>query len=144
MAIKEGTITGPRPQYCITRPDGTYTALVAVDELPSNVRIVDVPISLTKTETEKMICVGEEARSTGKYAVSVDNGKTSRNVSVIGLNEDVVLAPDAMDLDPLEIADDPSVLASGSGANRIESWVNRVDDQAMSKVWLTPFTHSIR
>ena len=136
MAIKEDTFTGPRPQYYITRPDGARTALIAVDELPSTVCIVDVPTSLTKSETQRMICVGEEARSTGRYAVLVDDGKPSEDVSLAPTIEDVAPAPDAMDLDPLETADDRSVIASGTGANRIESWVNRIDDQAVSKVKL--------
>lgn len=50
--------TPSRPQFFCTRPDGTLTPLVAVDELPTNVTIRGVSRTLNAGETQGMTSCG--------------------------------------------------------------------------------------
>ncbi|PYH46781.1 uncharacterized protein BP01DRAFT_390457 [Aspergillus saccharolyticus JOP 1030-1] len=47
-----------RPQFFCTRPNGTLTPLVAVDELPSHISIRGVPRILSASETQGMTSLG--------------------------------------------------------------------------------------
>ena len=47
-----------RPQFFCTRPDGSLTPLVAVDELPANVTIHGAPRIITAGETQGMTSCG--------------------------------------------------------------------------------------
>ncbi|RAK76117.1 uncharacterized protein BO72DRAFT_147850 [Aspergillus fijiensis CBS 313.89] len=47
-----------RPQFFCTRPNGTLTPLVAVDELPSHISIRGAPRTLSPSETQGMTSLG--------------------------------------------------------------------------------------
>ena len=47
-----------RPQYFLSREDGTLTALVAIDELPSFISIRGVPRTLSHNDTQGMTSLG--------------------------------------------------------------------------------------
>ena len=124
----------PRPKYYFTRPDGTCTALVAVDELPMTVRLVDVPVSLPRSQLQDMITLGEEPRSEQRYNVMFPALKTPDGVSPSTSFEDVTAGPDDMVLDPFVRGNDYLIAPSGATKKRVESWVNRMEDQTVSKV----------
>lgn len=58
-----------RPQYFLSRPDGTLTALVAVDELPNNFVIHGVPHVLGQGDTAGMTSLGTVASRGQVYSV---------------------------------------------------------------------------
>ncbi|KAL5343764.1 hypothetical protein BJX70DRAFT_393815 [Aspergillus crustosus] len=55
-----------RAQHFCTRPDGTLTPLVAVDELPANISIRGVPRVLSPSETQGMTSLGS-VNSRGQF-----------------------------------------------------------------------------
>lgn len=72
----------PRPKHFITRPDGTMTPLIALDEMPDDVRIMNVPTTLTPEQTAGMMSMGMEPKSTGKYSVEVTEQESALDESV--------------------------------------------------------------
>ncbi|MCJ1250422.1 mucin 7, secreted [Trapelia coarctata] len=72
----------PRPRHFITRPDGTMTPLIALDEMPDDVRIINVSNTLTSEQTVGMMSMGLEPRSTGKYSVAVTEQESVAGDSV--------------------------------------------------------------
>lgn len=58
-----------RPQYFLSRPDGTLTALIAVDELPQNFVIDGVPRVLGHGDTTGMTSLGTVASRGQVYSV---------------------------------------------------------------------------
>lgn len=63
--------------YFITRRDGTCSALVEVDQLPANVRVVGIPATLTVTETSGMISLGVKDRSPNSYILETNDGSST-------------------------------------------------------------------
>jgi hypothetical protein len=61
--------TPGRPQFFCTRPDGTLTPLVAVDELPTNVTIRGVSRTLNAGETQGMTSCGLANRRPEPWSV---------------------------------------------------------------------------
>lgn len=61
----------PRPQYFLSRLDGTLTPLIAVDELPSSIRIAGVSAVISQAATVNMMSLGVKDRSQTKYIVEV-------------------------------------------------------------------------
>lgn len=59
----------PRPQYFVARGDGTLTPLIAVDELPSSVRIAGVSATMTYADTANMTSLGVKERSLQRYVL---------------------------------------------------------------------------
>ena len=70
--------TVPWPQYFVSRSDGTLTPLIAVDELPSSVRIVGVPAVISQAETINMMSLGVKERSQAKYILEMLDSSTGR------------------------------------------------------------------
>ncbi|EKV07282.1 Zinc finger, CCCH-type [Penicillium digitatum] len=62
-------VTTSRPQFFCTRPDGTLTPLVAVDELPSNVTIRGVSRTLNAGETQGMTSCGLATQRSESWSV---------------------------------------------------------------------------
>lgn len=58
-----------RPQFFCTRPDGSLTPLVAVDELPTNVTIHGAPRIITAGETQGMTSCGLAAQRPEPWSV---------------------------------------------------------------------------
>ncbi|KGO64127.1 Zinc finger, CCCH-type [Penicillium italicum] len=61
--------TPSRPQFFCTRPDGSLTPLVAVDELPSNVTIRGVSRALSAGETQGMTSCGLAVQRSEPWSV---------------------------------------------------------------------------
>ncbi|KAL8820465.1 MAG: hypothetical protein Q9223_001326 [Gallowayella weberi] len=61
----------PRPHWFLVRPDNTITPLIAVDELPPEVRIAGVPAVIPLVDTKSMESVGVRERSTGAYVIEL-------------------------------------------------------------------------
>ncbi|KAL9042651.1 MAG: hypothetical protein Q9214_003713 [Letrouitia sp. 1 TL-2023] len=61
----------PKPRYFVSRPDGTITPLIALDELPSSIRLTGVPTTMSTAETTGMISLGVEERSSGRYMIDM-------------------------------------------------------------------------
>ena len=59
----------PRPHFFVARVDGSLTPMIAVDELPSSIRIVGVPAIITPAGTQNMTSLGLKERSTERYVV---------------------------------------------------------------------------
>lgn len=58
-----------RPQFFISRPNGTMTPMIAVDELPAHISIRGVPRVLTPSETQGMTSLGSIAPRAQFYVV---------------------------------------------------------------------------
>ena len=58
-----------RPQFFCTRPNGTVTPLVAVDELPAHVSIRGVSRNLSANDTQGMTSLGTVNGRSQKYVV---------------------------------------------------------------------------
>lgn len=82
----------PRPRHFITRPDGTMTPLIALDEMPDDVRIINVPTTLTPEQTVGMMSMGLEPKGTGKYSVEVTDDESVAGESV-AVDESMVAPP---------------------------------------------------
>ncbi|KAL8686893.1 MAG: hypothetical protein Q9224_005310 [Gallowayella concinna] len=71
----------PRPHWFLVRPDNTITPLIAVDELPPDVRIAGVPAVMSLVDTKSMESVGVRERSTGTYAIELATSSSNVNDS---------------------------------------------------------------
>ena len=58
-----------RPQFFCTRPSGTLTPLIAVDELPTGITIRGVPRVLSASETQGMTSLGTVSPRSQTYVV---------------------------------------------------------------------------
>lgn len=58
-----------RPQFFCTRPNGTVTALVAVDELPPHISIRGIPRALSSNDTQGMTSLGTVNGRSQTYVV---------------------------------------------------------------------------
>lgn len=67
------------PAYFVERPDGTFTALIEVDQLPDLIRIRGLPPKLSAAETIGMTSVGVKKESQRKYCIETadSSGKLS-------------------------------------------------------------------
>lgn len=59
------------PAYFVERPDGTYTALIEVDQLPDLIRIRGLPPKLSAVDTAGMTSVGVKKGSQKKYSIDI-------------------------------------------------------------------------
>ncbi len=59
----------PRPKHFLKRPDGTFTALIEVDQLPPSIRMVGIPKTIGFSETLNMRSLGVQSRHPNKYVV---------------------------------------------------------------------------
>lgn len=76
---------GARPTYFVTRPDGTRTALVEVDQLPASIKIAGIPANLPAIDADDMTCVGNRERAPFQYIVEIAAANTpSANPSAAG------------------------------------------------------------
>ncbi|KAL8732184.1 MAG: hypothetical protein Q9166_002931 [cf. Caloplaca sp. 2 TL-2023] len=77
----------PTPHWFLVRPDRTITPLIAVDELPSGVRIAGVPAVISLIDTKSMESVGVRERSISRYdvklATSSHDGSSSEEHATI-------------------------------------------------------------
>ncbi|CAF9917811.1 MAG: hypothetical protein HETSPECPRED_003596 [Heterodermia speciosa] len=74
----------PRPQFFVARADGLLTPMIAVDELPSWIRIVGVPATITPAGTQNMTSLGLKERSTERYLVlSADDSVPPKSDQII-------------------------------------------------------------
>ena len=69
MAAQIGASALPRPTHYIFRPDGTITLMIAVDELPGNIRISGVPSSIAPADTQGLTSLGVYPRAGSLYIV---------------------------------------------------------------------------
>ncbi|PYH84121.1 hypothetical protein BO82DRAFT_22364 [Aspergillus uvarum CBS 121591] len=67
-----------RPQFFCTRPNGTLTPLVAVDELPSHISIRGAPRTLSPSETQGMTSLGTVSSRLQFYALEGALSNTTR------------------------------------------------------------------
>lgn len=58
-----------RPQFFCTRPNGTLTPLIAVDDLPSHISIRGVPRILSPSDTQGMTSLGTVSPRAQSYVV---------------------------------------------------------------------------
>ena len=136
MAINGSLPIDPCPQYFLTRPDGTCTPLVAVDELPDSIKIINAPRNLSNFELKDMITLGTEPRNANPYIVIYPTAKPDIPSSPGTSYEDVIGVPNESRLDSVTQNEDEAAAAGASGARRVESWVDRVDNRTVSKVRL--------
>lgn len=76
-----------RPQFFCTRPNGTLTPLVAVDELPAHISIRGAPRSLSPNETQGMTSLGAVSPRGQLYPVDGTAPAASRPPSANGMNQ---------------------------------------------------------
>lgn len=72
--------TPNRPQFFCTRPDGTLTPLVALDELPTNVTICGVSRTLNAGETQGMTSCGLATQRAEPWSVNGASQSSERDV----------------------------------------------------------------
>ncbi|GKZ35567.1 hypothetical protein AbraIFM66950_006266 [Aspergillus brasiliensis] len=70
-----------RPQYFCTRPNGTFTPLIAVDELPSHISIRGAPRVLAASETQGMTSLGIVQTRPQSYVVEGLSPASTRGTS---------------------------------------------------------------
>lgn len=79
---------GARPTYFVTRPDGTRTALVEVDQLPASIKIAGIPANLPANDAYDMTCVGNRERAPFQYIIEIaaanNNNNPSDNPNTVG------------------------------------------------------------
>lgn len=63
----------PPIQYFVSRPGGSITPLVPVDELPAHISIRGVPPRLSPEQTHGMISLGISHRRGEPFVVDADN-----------------------------------------------------------------------
>ena len=68
---------GALPKYYVGRPDGTLSALVEVDQLPTWIQIAGISTNLPAIDAKSMTCVGNSERAPFQYIIidSDDAGK---------------------------------------------------------------------
>lgn len=76
MSVNTSTSLKAVPRYFITRPDGTRTPVIALDELPHTVQVRNVPKNLTSSDTEGMVSLGQYPRADLEYTVDITNHET--------------------------------------------------------------------
>ena len=69
-------MSAPRPHWFISRPDGSLSPLIAVDELPTSFRILGVPPVLSRAATVNMTSLGEKERSLNPYLVEMPDSSS--------------------------------------------------------------------
>ncbi|GLB09332.1 hypothetical protein AtubIFM57258_005250 [Aspergillus tubingensis] len=69
------------PQYFCTRPNGTFTPLIAVDELPSHISIRGAPRVLAASETQGMTSLGIVQMRPQSYVVEGVGPASTRETS---------------------------------------------------------------
>ena len=127
-------LPSPRPRYFITRSDGTLSPLIAVDELPSSVRIVGVPAILSPAETQGMMSLGVENHSQHHYTVeslemslfAKPSAVEAAAISSPALSDQNYKAPDTKLLQKPVVPD----------VERVESWrqnVKSIDETQVSQ-----------
>ncbi|MCJ1228859.1 hypothetical protein MMC12_005522 [Toensbergia leucococca] len=127
-------LPSPRPRYFITRSDGTLSPLIAVDELPSSVRIVGVPAILSPAETQGMMSLGVENHSQHHYTVeslemslfAKPSAVEAAAISSPALSDQNYKAPDTKLLQKPVVPD----------VERVESWRQNVKsiDETQAKI----------
>ncbi len=73
-----------RPQFFCTRPNGTLTPVIAVDELPAHLSIRGAPRVLSPNETQGMTSLGTVAQRGQLYTVEGAAAIASRPSSTSG------------------------------------------------------------
>ncbi|PGH15331.1 hypothetical protein AJ79_02497 [Helicocarpus griseus UAMH5409] len=84
------------PNFCITRPNGTVTALIAVDELPSSITVGGIPRFLHQDDAHGMINVGTVGSRGQCYTLDVNmeaNRPNNGELAGGGLNGETATAP---------------------------------------------------
>ncbi|KAL9608402.1 MAG: hypothetical protein Q9167_006765 [Letrouitia subvulpina] len=69
----------PKPRFFVSRPDNTITPLIALDELPSSIRLTGVPTIMSAAETTGMMSLGVEERSSGRYMIDMTERSSTPN-----------------------------------------------------------------
>lgn len=72
MSQSSNTPQQPRPRHFLRRHNGDLVPLIALDELPSFIRLVDVKCPMDFADTKGMASLGLEPGSGGQYTVEVD------------------------------------------------------------------------
>ncbi|KAI9881564.1 MAG: hypothetical protein M1830_000128 [Pleopsidium flavum] len=71
----------PCPHFFVSRTDGTKTPLIAVDELPSNIRLLGVARTITDAQTQGMISLGVLPSSKRCYVVEDEDASSTSSSS---------------------------------------------------------------
>ena len=121
--------TAPRPQYFVSRPDGTLTPLIAVDELPSSVRIMGVPAVITQAGTLNMMSLGVKERSQSQYIVEISNSSAG-DISKNSTSAESIPRILEKQIPALE----PAVQKADIGVKDVEEWRNGVKSEVETQV----------
>lgn len=89
---------GASPTYFVTRPDGTRTALVEVDQLPASIKIAGVPANLPAVDAADMTCVGNMERGSFHYIIEI--AAVSPSASFSAETESPLLSGNGEDKEP--------------------------------------------
>lgn len=133
MSVSNTASTSPRPQYFVSRVDGTLTPLIAVDELPPSVRIIGVPAVISQAETLNMMSLGVKDRSQSQYVVEMLNSSAGDTSKCSNSTESIprVLEKQIPILEP--VAKKAEV-----GVKDVEEWRNGVksDDETQVRIFI--------
>lgn len=122
----------PRPQYFVSRNDGSLTPLVAVDELPSSIHIIGVPPVISQAETINMTSLGVKERTQIKYIVeTIDSSASGNSGNQVSARSDPRLSESSNQTLELPVVEKmPDV-----GVQNVEEWrhaVKGVDETQVS------------
>jgi hypothetical protein len=74
-SIQHGPEEGPGPSCFVIRETGELVPLIAVDELPAGLSIVDIPKNLKLDETVGMLNLGLQRRCETSYKITQKDTK---------------------------------------------------------------------
>lgn len=98
-AMSTQTMLSPGLRFFIERDNGSLVPLVPADELPDDVRLVGVPLSLSASQAKNMVFLGYDSSARRKYS----------HVGSLSIKESVAPIPVAMKYTPEAVPDNSHV-----------------------------------
>ncbi|EER45482.1 C-x8-C-x5-C-x3-H type zinc finger protein [Histoplasma capsulatum H143] len=127
-----------QPEFCITRPNGVVTALIAVDELPPFVTIRGVPRCLSQIDdAHGMINVGTVGSRGQFYTVDVAVESRTHHINGTPNGEPAMTAQSSLTIEGHGVfrqsgGVDAAFLSPNSEGRNIMAWRNEVSDNAVT------------
>lgn len=93
------SMLSPGLKFFIKRDNGSLVPLVPADELPDDIRLIGVPLSLSAVQAENMLFLGHDSSARRKYS----------HAGSLSIKESVAPVPIAMKYTPEVVLDNNHV-----------------------------------
>lgn len=103
VAMSTQSMLNPGLKFYIKRGNGSLVPLVPADELPDDIRLIGVPLSLSALQAENMLFVGHDSSARRKYS----------HVGSLTIKESIAPVPVAMKYTPEVVSDNNHVSQVG-------------------------------